>query len=1068
MALVLLPCDLPTWAAVQKHLSQLRAARSEPQVIDCLTKIHQLCCVSLDPDEDESEAHSFAMLQTYLSSLGDAEQAEFYDTTLPTIVDYAMKLKTLKPTERSLCYSLQQQSHARIDQQIKLRCFFRYFNRIKENPPTGEISITRRDDFLVLSSSGFFPIDQQIKLRCFFRYFNRIKENPPTGEISITRRVMPARDHMRIEDWAECRQRLCPVVLVPGNNENNNGVCSKSATDGVRVTRCVSANAAVGAGLLSCASAPSTSSKHRTHDKFSQDEVTTMITRPELMVTMCCVEALEDNESLTVDGTRQFSDIRVTVSPTSEDLTGSRKVEDVDSTECKLCLIDAEDFSECPVSQFEEIWILRELNKAVIGFDSPDENVRLSPLGESRSGSPESYKTQMRQSTNKLTRNGDSSISQQKLELRMTSRKAVSRLQDLAPTMTTSMDTETAACLAKLEQEDQTVDSLSSIRSLSPKISMEKVQTSKHTERTYSTESNYLTCCEDSEEFLSAGSSIDNAGEIDKDAGDDDEGLAAFKLLQGRTSRRGTFAERLREALERQTEEENKLPDDDQPILPLDPPVDEEVADIIQDRRQWLESKTTESSICNNHSSLSRGNSSRYSFSSEYGSDVDEMCNKFSHWFSPPQDGADKRQLLVSQFAQKLLIRTLSDSFASICSADNNAKIYSTMNRRPKVEGKSQSVPSTTPAAAPTTSINKSNAANCSRRLGNVLCPDGEVIKKGHQHQELSIVLLPLKNHHNPKKSPRTAGHRAQQQTLLHASAAVSPKTEEPITSSPPAVANLNPDVLEGFSYTLAETLVETVLREMVISRRASLPALPSKPLRKGILKNRSKSYWHIGASEPSSSESDGLMKQPLARLLAESSLLQRSSSWHQLFFDKRRGSDEHNNLVKTAGAGPSDAVQPNQGTAADCLSKLKNLAIVPGLPRPLLTGNWGCDNKMGDPQLKFLLQWLAASKCNTPCMVYYTQDHPKLNQAEAVLNTLQSSEWTIGEVVCMLLEYSHALLESLHHQQQQQQPGNSENSPKPNHQAIISVDSPETNLFHYILSPQRTKPTNTEMDTKL
>ncbi|CAG0917562.1 unnamed protein product [Notodromas monacha] len=68
--------------------------------------------VSLDPDEDESEAHSFAMLQTYLSSLGDAEQAEFYDTTLPTIVDYAMKLKTLKPTERSLCYSLQQQCGA--------------------------------------------------------------------------------------------------------------------------------------------------------------------------------------------------------------------------------------------------------------------------------------------------------------------------------------------------------------------------------------------------------------------------------------------------------------------------------------------------------------------------------------------------------------------------------------------------------------------------------------------------------------------------------------------------------------------------------------------------------------------------------------------------------------------------------------------------------------------------------------------------------------------------------------------------------------------------------------------
>jgi hypothetical protein len=65
--------------------------------------------VSLDPDEDESETKSFEMLKKYLASLGDAEHVEFFDTTLPTLVDYAIRLKVHKPVD-GLCYSLQQQS----------------------------------------------------------------------------------------------------------------------------------------------------------------------------------------------------------------------------------------------------------------------------------------------------------------------------------------------------------------------------------------------------------------------------------------------------------------------------------------------------------------------------------------------------------------------------------------------------------------------------------------------------------------------------------------------------------------------------------------------------------------------------------------------------------------------------------------------------------------------------------------------------------------------------------------------------------------------------------------------
>lgn len=44
----------------------------------------------------------------------------------------------------------------------------------------------------------------------------------------------------------------------------------------------------------------------------------------------------------------------------------------------------------------------------------------------------------------------------------------------------------------------------------------------------------------------------------------------------------------------------------------------------------------------------------------------------------------------------------------------------------------------------------------------------------------------------------------------------------------------------------------------------------------------------------------------------------------------------------------------------------------------PIVTGNWGCGVFKGDPQLKFLIQWLAASFCMRE-MVYLTWDNPEL-----------------------------------------------------------------------------------------
>lgn len=70
-----------------------------------------------------------------------------------------------------------------------------------------------------------------------------------------------------------------------------------------------------------------------------------------------------------------------------------------------MCLIDAEDYSDLPIRQYEEDNVLRELNKAYLGFSQhypdaaaagleqqPQEQLqqRLPPVGASRDSSPSS------------------------------------------------------------------------------------------------------------------------------------------------------------------------------------------------------------------------------------------------------------------------------------------------------------------------------------------------------------------------------------------------------------------------------------------------------------------------------------------------------------------------------------------------------------------------------------------------------------------------------------------------------------------------------------------------------
>lgn len=49
--------------------------------------------------------------------------------------------------------------------------------------------------------------------------------------------------------------------------------------------------------------------------------------------------------------------------------------------------------------------------------------------------------------------------------------------------------------------------------------------------------------------------------------------------------------------------------------------------------------------------------------------------------------------------------------------------------------------------------------------------------------------------------------------------------------------------------------------------------------------------------------------------------------------------------------------------------------------PHAIATGNWGCGAFRGNPQLKSLLQWAAASCAGAPSLHYYTFESPEVRQ---------------------------------------------------------------------------------------
>lgn len=155
-------------------------------------------------------------------------------------------------------------------------------------------------------------------------------------------------------------------------------------------------------------------------------ECVQFVTCPELLVTLLCVEALEDNEIVIIENVLHIGRINnIKLKADLEPLTPATIVSRTSnrimlinmlcalpwtivilttsirliSFQLNVCLMDAENFSRLPLSQYEEDNVLRELNKALLGFRQKQQQRlhhnlhqpitrRLSPIGESFSTTP--------------------------------------------------------------------------------------------------------------------------------------------------------------------------------------------------------------------------------------------------------------------------------------------------------------------------------------------------------------------------------------------------------------------------------------------------------------------------------------------------------------------------------------------------------------------------------------------------------------------------------------------------------------------------------------------------------
>ncbi|KAF5269267.1 hypothetical protein FQR65_LT02568 [Abscondita terminalis] len=661
MALVMLPCELPWWPTVQRHLTKLLNAETTRDLIEGMQNIHELCNISLDPDDEEKiERETFVELLHFLDNeLNEKERIRFLESTLPNIANRAINLKKWKP-RNGLHFSLQQQADSteleyNFVSSLIANAFFSTFpKRTDKSHPTLQ-NFNFANFFKSLNKNS-----QKSKLLGLLYYFDWLgTNNNSVGTMRIARQVMSSKEWLTIEDWLECTLPLCQLQI------KHEGRLDRSDEDSLRACFCSSK---IGGAVLL--------------DGVSQ-ECISLVTLPEIMSVLLHVEALEDNEVLIIEKVRHVSRI--------SDPKNRACLEKIEvPVQISLCCVDAENYTQLPISQFEEDNILRELNKCLLAYRQnhvkPTSEVpvgqaqcfrqrRLSPIGESVGSSVDPPEP------------GAPLITQQSCSTNQSLPESPQKIRNKFTFNRLNLNDKKEGTLNNRRGRFIVLGSSGECLPVNRREPLSKTPQSS---------------CSSSDEYHSAKTSLDEGGKIRFDANvtksfligsGDDEGNRQYNVDFETAERRLSFAQRLKDALKRETENSSsessyavgisvsgsKVEDSNFKLkrggstgfMLNEESLDEAfLQDSLQQEQEWIDKFKNKSGLTKKDSLKS----SDSSVSSEFSSELEEVYEQFSKWLKDPILETDKetkrvldqRDMAVLEFAGSLLKRTLSESFAGV------------------------------------------------------------------------------------------------------------------------------------------------------------------------------------------------------------------------------------------------------------------------------------------------------------------------------------------------------------------------------------------------------------------
>ncbi|KAL0895574.1 hypothetical protein ABMA27_011672 [Loxostege sticticalis] len=890
MALVMLPCDLPWWTTVQRHLKHLLLASAPNKLTASMLKIHDMCNIGIDPEDDVKDPDLMKGLEQFLDEeMTEDERRHFLDNTIRIMVNRALHLKRWRPP-KGLMFSLQQQSDVtELDynfvSSLIAHAFFSTFPKrtLKTHPTLQDFNFTHFFKNLNRKS-------QRNKLKSLLHYFEWLDKNNNEGSIKLSRQVMSSKQWLTIEDWLECSLPLCKLMV---RHEGRPERCEND--DAIRV--CF-ASSRVGGDVLI--------------DGESQESLS-MFMMPELLPAMLSVESLEDNEVLKVEGVRMFSRIC--------DKRQKTKVELLDEPKTvTVCLMDAEDYSKLPLGQWEEDNVLRELNKCLLAFQqtpmkSPRHERRLSPIGESFSHTPPEVEATVviKQASSCSTINSYNSRSPSPQNY----------------------------CAATLNLNDPSVELSKRKCWLSPDGNtlnnrrgrfivlgssgecLPVTRSTGHPNLDTQEDSLYSSCNSSDDEYHSANDSFDYGGSEDEGRGESARPNSfQYSKELSTEERRMSFADRLRDALRREAENScTTSTTGDWSTDSSSYAVGISISgagvndnDIRVKRGGSVGFVLTEKETISNgepsprHRPLGRketGNSSKYSFSTEYTSELEEVYEQFNQWLNDPivESGTgehktrelDSRDLAVIRFAGSLLKRTLSESMAcgpSGVNAEGAAEAAELYGR----DSRDRAGPRRLALAARSLSLELAR----------------------HRHRLAAQLKRKVRESIPEEIIESTRVRRADEERDKSCSSSFSASTDTASTQISPANRRKK---LNWVINTIVETIEENIQCEPVTIK----------------------------------------LKKPK-------------------------------------------------------LSQLAHKIVSGGSCRPVATGNWGCGSRQrGQPQLKMLLQWLAASVAGVPALLYYTFGNEKLFKLDTLVRVLVDRKWTVGQLAKAVLKFARQTIHEPH-----------------------------------------------------